>query len=174
MSQIQVRASHTIAIDGMTCASCVGRVEKAIAKVPGVLKASVNLATERADISFSGPPDVLAVIDAVRHAGYSVDEKTIELDIEGMTCASCVGRVEKALKAVSGVADASVNLATERATVRVAGNAASAATLAEAIKQAGYKASEIAADTAKGDEPDRRETELRGLKISLTVAAILT
>ncbi|XHE13986.1 heavy metal translocating P-type ATPase [Agrobacterium deltaense] len=174
MSQIQVRASHTIAIDGMTCASCVGRVEKAIAKVPGVLKASVNLATERADISFSGPPDVLAVIDAVRHAGYSVDEKTIELDIEGMTCASCVGRVEKALKAVSGVADASVNLATERATVRVAGNAASAATLAEAIKQAGYKASEIAADTAKGDEPDRREAELRGLKISLAIAAILT
>ncbi len=174
MSQIQLRASHTIAIDGMTCASCVGRVEKAIAKVPGVLKASVNLATERADISFSGPPDVLAVIDAVRNAGYGVEEKTVELDIEGMTCASCVGRVEKALKAVSGVSDASVNLATERATVRVAGNAVSAATLAEAIKQAGYKASETAADKAKGDEPDRREAELRGLKISLAIAFALT
>ncbi|WP_216331137.1 heavy metal translocating P-type ATPase [Rhizobium sp. X9] len=174
MSQIQLRASHTIAIDGMTCASCVGRVEKAIAKVPGVLKASVNLATERADISFSGPPDVLAVIDAVRNAGYGVEEKTVELDIEGMTCASCVGRVEKALKAVSGVSGASVNLATERATVRVAGNAVSAATLAEAIKQAGYKASETAADKAKGDEPDRREAELRGLKISLAIAAALT
>ncbi|CUX10983.1 heavy metal translocating P-type ATPase [Agrobacterium genomosp. 13] len=174
MSQIQLRASHTIAIDGMTCASCVGRVEKAIAKVPGVLKASVNLATERADISFSGPADVLAVIDAVRNAGYGVEEKTVELDIEGMTCASCVGRVEKALKAVSGVSDASVNLATERATVRVAGNAVSAATLAEAIKQAGYKASETAADKAKGDEPDRREAELRGLKISLAIAVALT
>jgi Cu+-exporting ATPase len=149
-------------------------VEKAIAKVPGVLKASVNLATERADISFSGPPDVLAVIDAVRNAGYGVEEKTVELDIEGMTCASCVGRVEKALKAVSGVSGASVNLATERATVRVAGNAVSAATLAEAIKQAGYKASETAADKAKGDEPDRREAELRGLKISLAIAAALT
>lgn len=174
MSQIQIQANHSIAIEGMTCASCVGRVEKAIAKVPGVVKASVNLATERADIAFSGAPNVSAVVDAVRKAGYSVDEKTIELDIEGMTCASCVGRVEKALKAVSGVSDASVNLATERATVRVAGNAVSAARLAEAISQAGYKANEIVADKAKGDEPDRREAELRGLKISLATAVALT
>ncbi|WCK14603.1 heavy metal translocating P-type ATPase [Agrobacterium tumefaciens] len=174
MSQIQIQANHSIAIEGMTCASCVGRVEKAIAKVPGVVKASVNLATERADIAFSGAPNVSAVVDAVRNAGYSVDEKTIELDIEGMTCASCVGRVEKALKAVSGVSDASVNLATERATVRVAGNAVSAARLAEAISQAGYKAKEIVADKAKGDEPDRREAELRGLKISLATAVALT
>ncbi|ADY64101.1 heavy metal translocating P-type ATPase [Agrobacterium tumefaciens] len=174
MSQIQIQANHSIAIEGMTCASCVGRVEKAIAKVPGVVKASVNLATERADIAFSGAPNVSAVVDAVRNAGYSVDEKTIELDIEGMTCASCVGRVEKALKAVSGVSDASVNLATERATVRVAGNAVSAARLAEAISQAGYKANEIVADKARGDEPDRREAELRGLKISLATAVALT
>ena len=174
MSQIQIQANHSIAIEGMTCASCVGRVEKAIAKVPGVVKASVNLATERADIAFSGAPNVSAVVDAVRNAGYSVDEKTIELDIEGMTCASCVGRVEKALKAVSGVSDASVNLATERATVRIAGNAVSAARLAEAISQAGYKANEIVADKAKGNEPDRREAELRGLKISLATAVALT
>lgn len=174
MSQIQIQANHSIAIEGMTCASCVGRVEKAIAKVPGVVKASVNLATERADIAFSGAPNVSAVVDAVRNAGYSVDEKTIELDIDGMTCASCVGRVEKALKAVSGVSDASVNLPTERATVRVAGNAVSAARLAEAISQAGYKANEIVADKAKGDEPDRREAELRGLKISLATAVALT
>jgi len=174
MSQMEIRASHQIAIDGMTCASCVGRVEKAIARVPGVLKASVNLATERADIAFSGPPDVPAVIAAVRHAGYGVEEKTVELDIEGMTCASCVGRVEKALKAVSGVSDASVNLATERATIRVAGNAASTATLAEAIKRAGYQAKEIVADKAGDAEQDRRAAEMRSLKISLAVAVVLT
>ena len=174
MSQMEIRASHQIAIDGMTCASCVGRVEKAIAKVPGVVKASVNLATERADIAFSGPPDVPAVIEAVRQAGYGVDEKTIELNIEGMTCASCVGRVEKALKAVSGVSSASVNLATERATVRVAGNAASPAQLADAIKKAGYSASEIVADKAPGEAQDKREAELRHLKISLALAAVLT
>ncbi len=174
MSQDQVGTNHSIAIDGMSCASCVSRVEKAIGRVPGVLKASVNLATERADISFSGQPDVPAVIEAVRLAGYEVEEKTIDFDIEGMTCASCVGRVEKALKAVSGVVDASVNLATERATVRVAGNAASAARLAEAVSKAGYKASEILADQAGGDEPDRREGDMRGLKISLAWAAGLT
>ncbi len=174
MSQMEIRASHQIAIDGMTCASCVGRVEKAIARVPGVLKASVNLATERADISFSGSPDVLAVIAAVRNAGYGVEEKTIELDIEGMTCASCVGRVEKALKAVSGVSEASVNLATERATIRVASNAASTATLGEAIRRAGYTAKEIVADRAGKVEQDRRAVELRSLKINLAVATALT
>lgn len=91
-----------------------------------------------------------------------------------MTCASCVGRVEKALKAVSGVSEASVNLATERATIRVAGNAASTATLGEAIRRAGYTAKEIVADRAGEVEQDRRAVELRSLKINLAVAAALT
>ncbi|MEK1851400.1 MAG: heavy metal translocating P-type ATPase [Phyllobacterium sp.] len=174
MSDVQIRPNHQIEIEGMTCASCVGRVEKAIANVPGVAKASVNLATERADIAFSGAPDVPAVINAIRNAGYEVGEKTIELDIEGMTCASCVGRVEKALKAVSGVTNASVNLATERATVRVAGGSATASRLAEAIKAAGYAASEVVTGKAEDGEHDRREAELRSLKISLAAAALLT
>ncbi len=150
MSGVPIRANHQIEIEGMTCASCVARVEKAIAKVPGVAKASVNLATERADVAFSGAPDVPAVIDAIRKAGYEVGEKTLELDIEGMTCASCVGRVEKALKAVPGVTSASVNLATERATVRVADGSSNASRLAEAVKAAGYTASEVRADGGRG------------------------
>jgi len=174
MSDVQIRPNHQIEIEGMTCASCVGRVEKAIANVPGVAKASVNFATERADIAFSGAPDVPAVINAIRNAGYEVGEKTIELDIEGMTCASCVGRVEKALKAVSGVTNASVNLATERATVRVAGGSATASRLADAIKAAGYAASEVVTGKAEDGEHDRREAELRSLKISLAAAALLT
>ena len=172
--EVQIRPNHQLAIEGMTCASCVGRVEKAIANVPGVAKASVNLATERADIAFSGTPDVPAVINAIRNAGYAVGERTIELSIEGMTCASCVGRVEKALKAVSGVTNASVNLATERATVRVAAASATASRLAEAIKAAGYAASEVITGKVEDGEHDRREAELRSLKISLAVAAILT
>jgi P-type Cu+ transporter len=174
MSDVQIRPNHQIEIEGMTCASCVSRVEKAIANVPGVAKASVNLATERADIAFSDAPDVPAVINAIRNAGYEVGEKTIELDIEGMTCASCVGRVEKALKAVSGVTNASVNLATERATVRVAGGSVTASRLAEAIKAAGYAASEVVTGKAEDGEHDRREAELRGLKIGLAAAALLT
>jgi heavy metal translocating P-type ATPase len=174
MSDVQIRPNHQLVIEGMTCASCVGRVEKAIANVPGVAKASVNLATERADIAFSGKPNVPAVINAIRNAGYEVGEKAIELDIEGMTCASCVGRVEKALKAVPGVTSASVNLATERATIRVAGGIAAASRLAQAVKAAGYSASEVNTGTTEDGEPDRREAELRSLKISLAAAAILT
>lgn len=174
MQKSQIRPSHQIEIEGMTCASCVGRVERAIVKVPGVAMASVNLATERADIAFSAAPDLPAVISAIRNAGYGVEEKTIELNIEGMTCASCVGRVEKSLKAVSGVTGASVNLATERATVRVAGGSATASRLAEAVKVAGYVASEIAAGKVGDGEEDRREAELRSLKLSLFAAAALT
>src|SRR5690554_3483799 len=108
----------SLPIEGMNCASCVGRVEAALARVEGVGSVSVNLATERADIRPSGPLDTMAVVEAVKKAGYGVPAGSIELAIEGMTCGSCVGRVEGALKGVPGVADAAVNLATERASVR--------------------------------------------------------
>ncbi|WP_081334352.1 heavy metal translocating P-type ATPase [Burkholderia diffusa] len=148
-------ASIELDIDGMTCASCVSRVEKALAKVPGVTRASVNLATERATIDAA--PDVSAsqLADAVRQAGYGATpvaappaaSRDLEFDIEGMTCASCVGRVEKALAAVPGVAHASVNLATERASVHGTG-ALDAATLIAAVATAGYRASLAAAPDA--------------------------
>ncbi|WP_082171476.1 heavy metal translocating P-type ATPase, partial [Burkholderia sp. LK4] len=147
-------ASIELDIDGMTCASCVSRVEKALAKVPGVTRASVNLATERATVDVA--PDVTAarLAEAVKQAGYgatpvagaaippatSTAPADLELDIDGMTCASCVGRVEKALAAVPGVARVSVNLATERASVHGAG-ALDAATLIAAVTTAGYRAS---------------------------------
>src|SRR3546814_905916 len=82
----------SLPIEGMTCASCVGRVEAALAKVEGVGSVSVNLATERADIRPAGPVDRAALIQAVERAGYDVSASTTELAIEGMTCASCVGR----------------------------------------------------------------------------------
>lgn len=82
----------------MTCASCVGRVENALKALPGVTRASVNLATERAEVEFSGEADPAAVASAIDGVGYAAGEDTTELAIEGMTCASCVGRVEKALK----------------------------------------------------------------------------
>ncbi len=96
-------AAISLPIEGMTCASCVGRVEAALAKVAGVDSVSVNLATERADIRLSAPVDRMALIQAVEKVGYDVPAGTVELAVEGMTCASCVGRVEKALKAVPGV-----------------------------------------------------------------------
>ena len=112
------REAVSLPIEGMTCASCVGRVERALKIVPGVLGASVNLATERADVRLAGPVDRADLIRAIEDVGYTVTASTIELAIDGMTCASCVGRVERALHAVPGVIEANVNLATERATVK--------------------------------------------------------
>ncbi|MBN3800766.1 copper ion binding protein, partial [Burkholderia sp. Ac-20392] len=144
-------------IDGMTCASCVSRVEKALEKVPGVTRASVNLATERATVDAAANVSAAQLVDTVKQAGYGATPTvtdggvaafapsspaapaSIELDIDGMTCASCVSRVEKALAKVPGVTRASVNLATERATVDATPDV-TAARLAEAVKQAGYGA----------------------------------
>lgn len=87
-------------IEGMTCASCVRRVEKAISAVPGVSSANVNLATERATVALTDTGATNAIMKAISDAGYEPRLETRELGIEGMTCASCVSRVEKALKAV--------------------------------------------------------------------------
>ena len=85
----------------------MARVEKAIAKVPGVASASVNLATERAEIRYDGAPVREAVVAAIRGSGYDVEAASLEVGIEGMTCASCVLRVEKAIAGVPGVLSSS-------------------------------------------------------------------
>jgi len=165
----------SIPVAGMTCASCVGHVEKALATLPGVSAVSVNLATERADVAFSGAPDPAAVVRAVESAGYSVPESTVELAVAGMTCASCVAHVEKALKAVPGVNAATVNLATEKVGVRYLGGVASVEDLEAAIRSAGYEPRRIEADGAAEDrEREARDRELTGLKRALLIAAVLT
>nr|WP_226813755.1 heavy metal translocating P-type ATPase [Bordetella pertussis] len=159
-------------MEGMTCASCVGRVERALKAVPGVSDAVVNLATERADVRFAGAPDVGAAVQAVEQAGYAVAASTMELAVSGMTCASCVGRVERALKAVPGVRAASVNLATERAHVEVAGAVAPQA-LVQAVAAAGYEARPLDPGGAAADAAARRQAaELQGLRRALIVAAV--
>ena len=161
-----------LSISDMTCASCVRRVEKAIEKVPGVSAAAVNLATEKADVTFAGAVDIAAVAEAVRNAGYGVSEEVIDFPVEGMTCAFCIGRVEKALKAVPGVLDATANLAQERASVRFVKGAAAFGDFAAAVERTGYKAIRETAATAP--EEDRRTAEARTLKRDLVIAALLT
>ena len=125
-------------IAGMTCASCAGRVERALSKVIGATAVSVNLATEQARVQ--APSDSLpALMDAVQRAGYSVPQQTLELSIDGMTCASCVGRVERALAKVPGVKSVSVNLANERAHLELLGQV-DPQTLIGAVTKAGYSA----------------------------------
>lgn len=166
----------SLPVEGMTCASCVGRVERALKAVPGVQTAAVNLATERADITLSSQADPQAAVRAIESAGYAVREETTELGIEEMTCASCVGRVEKALRQIPGVIEANVNLATERTRVRHSTGIVTTAMLEAAVEQAGYKARRLsAATTSAGDrDNERRESEARGLRRSLLIAALLT
>jgi len=126
-------------IAGMTCASCAGRVERALSKVIGASAISVNLATEHARVQ--APSDSLpALMDAVHQAGYSVPQQSLELSIDGMTCASCVGRVERALAKVPGVKSVSVNLANERAHLELLGQIDPQHLIA-AVTKAGYNAS---------------------------------
>ncbi|SDB59305.1 heavy metal translocating P-type ATPase [Bauldia litoralis] len=166
------RETVSLPIEGMTCASCVGRVERALKIVPGVLDASVNLATERADVRLAGPVDRADLIRAIEDAGYTVTASTIELAIDGMTCASCVGRVERALHAVPGVIEATVNLATERATVK---GRVEVATLIEAVAGVGYEARPVDRSGAANAEAEaQKEEERRVLSRDLAIAAGLT
>ncbi len=159
-------------IEGMTCASCVGRVERALQAVPGVSQAHVNLATEKAEVRFSNPVTYDLLVRTVENTGYGVPLANTELSIEGMTCASCVGRVERALAGVKGVRSAHVNLATERATVE---GTASPEDLVKAVENAGYDAALIG-DTgaAEAEASARKDAERAGLKRDLLVAGILT
>ena len=166
--------SITLQIEGMTCASCVGRVEKALHAVPGVVDANVNLATERARIQIASTEDRRAeLVKAIEGIGYSVPSRRVELSIEGMTCASCVGRVERALKAVRGVTEASVNLATERASVVT--TAGDVAAMTRAVAGVGYKARETSSETPSQDSTgEARTREAAKLRRDLLVAAALT
>ncbi|MFN3595706.1 MAG: heavy metal translocating P-type ATPase [Rubricoccaceae bacterium] len=170
-------AEATLAVEGMTCAACVGRVERALARVPGVAEATVNLATERATVRFDpAETSPLALAAAVRAAGYDVRTEAVELGIEGMTCAACVGRVERALARVPGVAEATVNLATERARVVGPAGALSREALAEAVRAAGYDVLETAVPGADPAEAEKaaREAALRALGRRTLLAALLT
>ncbi|VFT13275.1 heavy metal translocating P-type ATPase [Pseudomonas aeruginosa] len=157
-------------VSGMTCASCAGRVERALKKVPGVAAASVNLASEQARVQ--APADSLpALVAAVEQAGYQVPARSLELSIEGMTCASCVGRVERALKKVPGVREVSVNLASERAHLELLGAVDSQALL-QAVEQAGYKARLLDAGQPRQDDAERRLRRERWWVIAALLLAL--
>ncbi len=158
-------------VEGMTCASCVRRVENAIRKLPDVKEVSVNLATESAEVSLVPSAEMTPVVEAIRKAGYDVPASVVDLEIEGMTCASCVRRVEKALNDVPGVSAASVNLASERAHVEGLGTLPAGALIA-AVRKAGYQARLVTKAADAGTE--NRDRHLAALRRDAIVAAILT
>ncbi|MBO1075836.1 heavy metal translocating P-type ATPase [Roseomonas marmotae] len=156
----------TLPVTGMTCASCAGRVERALRKVPGVEEVSVNLATEQASLRGSAPLPALA--EAVRAAGYDLREVTRDIGVTGMTCASCASRVKRALEKVPGVLEASVNLATEQVHLRLLPTVEDA-TLSAALEKAGYALAIVPEQEEPEAAPDRRG--LAELAVAFALAA---
>ncbi|MGG7517600.1 heavy metal translocating P-type ATPase [Allorhizobium undicola] len=167
-------ARADIAIDGMSCASCVRRVEKAILAAPGVEAAVVNLATEKASITLGEGGNLDGVLEAISKAGYAPRLHHRELEIEGMSCTSCVRRVEKALRTVPGVISANVNLATEKASLSTLEGVEDQA-LQAALASAGFhqRVAHSPAEAAAEDQPDRRAQETRHLTLLTVTSALL-
>jgi Cu+-exporting ATPase len=164
-------ARINIPVTGMSCASCMRRVERALSGKEGVAEASVNFAAEKASVTYepvATSPDEL--IGAIREAGYGADVREVTFGVMGMTCASCVGRVERALEKVPGVLEASVNLATERATVEYLAGEVEPRELEKAVEGVGYGV--VQEEESTTEDVHRREyTKLRA---DFLLAAVLT
>jgi len=161
-----------LSVRNMSCASCVGRVERALSALPGVGDVNVNLAAETAQIRIGSAAHLPEVIEALEHAGYPARTRSIRLNVSSMSCASCVGRVDKALAPLPGVLGVNVNLASETATVTYAEGAVDLADLLKAAGDAGYPA-EAADDAGLEDRSARKEGEARDLARKTAFAAAL-
>ncbi|MEX2535578.1 MAG: heavy metal translocating P-type ATPase [Trueperaceae bacterium] len=168
--------SIDIGVRGMTCASCVGRVERALKKIEGVSDATVNLATEKARVDFDAQRTGLpALLEAVKSVGYAPVTDQLSLSVGGMTCASCVARVERGLKKVEGVLEAGVNLATERASITFLPDVVTPGELATAVRKVGYAVREEGERVDRVDrERQARDEQIRTLRRDVAVATLFT
>jgi len=164
-----------IPITGMTCASCTRTVERVLKKTDGVGEVNVNLATERAVVEFDGQLSVDLLIDRIQNAGYGVATAQLDIPITGMTCASCVRNVERALGKVEGVLTANVNLATERATVTFLPNMARRTDFIKAVEKSGYGVIDLD-DAAQPEDAEAaaRQAEIDHQRRLLTIGLVFT
>jgi P-type Cu+ transporter len=159
-----------IPVTGMSCASCVRRVERALSKQEGVTEASVNIAAEKASVTYEPTTTSLdELILAIQDVGYGADVRQMTLGVTGMTCASCVGRVEQALKKVPGVLEASVNLTNEKVTVEYLASEVELRYLEKAVEGAGY-----GVVREESSVEDTRKREYDKLRADFLLAAWLT
>lgn len=175
--KVNFMIKQSIKIGGMTCAACAGRIEKVVGKLDGVSDASVNFATEKLTVEFDSQKVSLSKIDeAIQKVGYSVLEevqhKTVTIPIAGMTCAACASRIEKVVSKLDGVTKASVNLATEKATVEYDPQKVKIAIIKQSIDKIGYKALDIEKKITVDEDKLRKEKEIRTLWRKLKVSAI--
>ncbi|WP_299562858.1 heavy metal translocating P-type ATPase [uncultured Sulfitobacter sp.] len=164
--------SLTFGVENMSCASCVGRVEKALSALPVVQQVRVNLAAETATIEVDDPSAVNDAVEALRVAGYPAETQTYRFAVENMSCASCVGRVERALATTAGVVSVNVNLASEEAVVEALGQSASQ--VAQAATDAGYPARAISDQSKAEATEDRKAQQATLLRRNTLIAAVLT
>ncbi|MBN1153444.1 copper-translocating P-type ATPase [candidate division KSB1 bacterium] len=164
-----------IGISGMTCASCVGRVEKAIRGAPGVRQADVNLMDESARVSYNEGDSALAgIVQSIKNSGYEVRLNSKTFTVKGMTCAGCVRRVEHVLEEIDGVVSASVDLMTEQATIVYTSVDLDEAEIADAVGKAGYEAFFAAGASEEAEDEFERSNDSRPLRRRLLVSGGLT
>ncbi|SHF34032.1 Cu+-exporting ATPase [Litoreibacter ascidiaceicola] len=167
-------ATHlSFEIEGLSCASCVGRAERALQAVQGVASAAVNLATSRAEVDADGA-NAEALVQALSNAGYPAVTEEARFSVDGLSCASCVGRAERGAKGLSGVVDASVNLANATATVTWLKGSITREDVARAITDTGYAALPLDADSTSPTSENKHDAEADTLRRDTLIAAALT
>lgn len=169
--------NQVLGIRGMTCAACAQRIEKTLRKLPGIKQANVNLASEKLFVEYDDKElQLSAIAETVESIGYQAEianeSQQVTIPISGMTCAACAQRVEKAIGKLDGVASASVNYATEKATVSYAPGKVRLSQIREYIEKAGYKALEINKTDAADENRLRKQREIKTLWTKFIVAAI--
>jgi len=166
----------TLPVTGMTCANCALTIERSLGKVEGVRQATVNLASDKAVVSYD--PGLVrgeGLVNSIRDAGYDVATAKVELPITGMTCANCAQNVERALGKLDGVLQANVNLASERASVEYIPSLVNLEALKRAVEDAGYGVIELGEEIGAEDvEARAREEEIRRQRRLLTIGLIFT
>ena len=177
MTENKKTTSRTVQlkISGMTCAACSARIEKGLSKLAGVEKAAVNLASEKAVVTYDPAqinPEVMA--EKIHDLGYAVVKDKVEFAIIGMTCAACAARIEKGLQKLPGVYAANVNLATEKAVVEYNGSELTITEMQAKVKQLGYEAHTMETGQGADREKDLREAEISHQKKRFLLAAVLS
>ena len=168
--------SIKLRINGMTCAACAQASERAVKKLSGIEEASVNFSTEKLSVTFDETSlGVDEIKSAVAKAGYEavddVVEKQVVIPVGGMTCASCASAIERAVSKLDGVKNASVNLATERATILYNPETVRLSEIKQAITKAGYEPLAIDAGLSVDEHKEAKEREIKILKIKLAISA---
>ena len=166
-------------VTGMSCASCAAHVQKAVSKLNGVETSEVNVATEKLNVKYDENRQSFDTLKmAVEHAGYGLREeqsaKKVELIIQGMSCASCSAAVERAARKLDGVVSAQVNLTTNKGTIEYEPSKIKLSEIKAAIEKAGYKPVEIEGEITRDLEKERREREVRNMRVRLIIAAIFS